>query len=805
MGTSRTGRPKNQVGKASRKKTAGWDPALQRRLQDIVGIGLIFLGLAGFVSLLQPEHAPIPELLDAGLRLLAGSGAYAIVGVIVLLGVMVLRGFQRLQLTLSSLGLFLLFLTFVAWRHLLLVPDAALDPVRMKEAGGWLGGLVGWMLYTLLRRPLSYLALGMMLLVSCVLIVDRPLAELIAHLHERSLKAVAQALWQKIAHMRAAPRVLSTPSSRSRNATPTAIPPLQKTLPVERKPQTEEQRAVVRVTAPSNVPKPEQEKLARHFPNPFQLLRRSEPDNKEEAAAASPAETAPASPTALPAPCSTSAFALPPLTLLKEPAAPSARRGSEEKGAGLEQADRIRTIEATLEQFNIGASVVEVASGPTVTRYEIQLAPGIKVSKIVSLADNLAMSLAAIDVRVEAPIPGKSAIGLEVPNLNPSVVTLRECLDTDEFRNAPSKLTVALGKDVSGQCRYADLAKMPHLLIGGSTNSGKSICLNCLIASLVYRATPSEVRLLMVDPKRVELSLWDGIPHLLHPVVKDVKQAAGLFHTALREMDRRYDLFARMGSRNIDSYNEKVSPEERLPYIVLIVDELADLMLQHGAEVENSICRLAQLARATGIHLVIATQRPSVDIITGTIKANISSRIAFAVASQVDSRTILDMPGAERLIGRGDMLFMPIDAPKPIRIQGCYLSEQETQALVDYLKQQPSPGDTLTITEYDGKEGAQERLFEEDDVDERLFAQAVRLVVNNGQASTSMLQRRFRIGYTRAARIVEMMEERGIVGPLSGARPREILISRDEAERLLAGEGPGSGVSGFEPEREDQN
>jgi S-DNA-T family DNA segregation ATPase FtsK/SpoIIIE len=800
---SRTGRPKNQMGKASRQKNTGWDPTLQRRLQDIVGIGLIFLGLAGFVSLLQPEHAPIPELLDAGLRLFAGSGAYAIVGVIVLLGVMVLRGFQRLRLTLSSLGLFLLFLTFVTWRHLLLVPGASLDPVRMKEAGGWLGGLVGWTLYTLLQRPLSYLALGMTLLVSIVLIVDRPLADLIAHLHERSLKAVALALWQKIARVRTAPRALATSSpSRARSLSPAAVPPTERTLPVEQKSQAEEQKAVVRVTAPRNAPQPEPEKPARHFPNPFQLLRRSEPDNKEEAApsdsAPSPSSTAPLAPSAA------SAFALPPLSLLKEPAAPSARKASEGKGVGLEQADRIRTIEATLEQFNIGASVVEVASGPTITRYEIQLAPGIKVSKIVSLADNLAMSLAAIDVRVEAPIPGKSAIGLEVPNLNPSVVTLRECLDTDEFRNAPSKLTVALGKDVSGQCRYADLAKMPHLLIGGSTNSGKSICLNCLIASLVYRATPSEVRLLMVDPKRVELSLWDGIPHLLHPVVKDVKQAAGLFHTALREMDRRYDLFARMGSRNIDSYNEKVPPEERLPYIVLIVDELADLMLQHGAEVENSICRLAQLARATGIHLVIATQRPSVDIITGTIKANISSRIAFAVASQVDSRTILDMPGAERLIGRGDMLFMPIDAPKPTRIQGCYLSEQETQALVDYLKQQPSPGDMLTIAD-DGKDAAQERIFDEDDVDERLFAQAVRLVVNNGQASTSMLQRRFRIGYTRAARIVEMMEERGIVGPLSGARPREILISRDEAERLLAGEGLGAGVSGFEADREGQN
>lgn len=764
------------MGKATHPKHKGLDPALQRRLQDIVGLILLFLGLVGLYSLLQPERAPIPEILSNGLRLLAGSGAYAIVGLFVVLGIMVLRGFQRLQLSLSSAGLFLLFLTFVTWRHLLLVPNAALNPNLMGNAGGWIGGLIGWALYTLLHRPLSYLALLLMLLVALVLIVDRPLAELVAQLHARSREAAALAMQRRTVER--PPR--TRPSQTNRPAL--AVPTVPKSL-FEETPET----AVVAVasrqdTVPS---KPKRSLLhpfgMRHTPV-AEVPKEERPQlTKPVDDTRSPNQSAlkPSSAQVTPE-SSHDTFALPPITLLREPAPPTPRKAS------AELADRVRTIEQTLEQFNIGASVVEVASGPTITRYEIQLAPGIKVSKIVSLADNLAMSLAAIDVRVEAPIPGKSAIGVEVPNLHPSLVTLRECLETEEFRNAPSKLTVALGKDVAGQCRYADLAKMPHLLIGGSTNSGKSVCLNCIIASLVYRATPSEVRLLMVDPKRVELSLWDGIPHLMHPVVKDVKMAAGLFRTALREMDRRYDMFAKRGARNLDSYNDKVAIEERLPYVVLIVDELADLMLQHGAEVESSICRLAQLARATGIHLVIATQRPSVDIITGTIKANIASRIAFAVASQVDSRTILDMPGADRLIGRGDMLFMPIDAPKPIRIQGCYLSEQETQALVDYLKTQPHPGYPLTITE--NETAFLSGIRDEDDVDEQLFAQAVRLVVNNGQASTSMLQRRFRIGYTRAARIVEMMEERGIVGPLSGARPREILVSRDEAERILAGE-----------------
>ncbi|MCW3096351.1 MAG: translocase FtsK, partial [Chthonomonadaceae bacterium] len=413
----------------------------------------------------------------------------------------------------------------------------------------------------------------------------------------------------------------------------------------------------------------------------------------------------------------------------------------------------------------------------------------------------LAMSLAAIDVRVEAPIPGKSAIGLEVPNVTPVMVSLRECLDQDEFKNASSKLTVALGKDVAGQYRYADLTRMPHLLIGGSTNSGKSVCLNVLIASLVYRNTPRDVQMLMIDPKRVELSLWKDIPHLMHPVVTDVKQASGVFRAALKEMDRRYDLFAALGTRNIDGYNAKMPEDDCLPYLVLIVDELADLMMQQGPEIETSICRLAQLARATGIHLVIATQRPSVDIITGTIKANISSRIAFAVASQVDSRTILDMTGADRLIGRGDMLFMPIDAAKPVRIQGCYLSETETNTLVDYLKEQSKPNYTILVPETTSSGNGSGAGEVPDDVDDAFFEQAVRLVVNNGQASTSMLQRRFRIGYTRAARIVEMMEEKGIVGPLNGAKPRELLVSKDQVEQMFR---PGGAIPSVEAYQDEE-
>lgn len=467
-------------------------------------------------------------------------------------------------------------------------------------------------------------------------------------------------------------------------------------------------------------------------------------------------------------------FELPPLSLLN-PATTFSEITPEERE------ENIRILEATLADFKIEARVVEICHGPTVTRYEIQLAPGINVKKIVSLADNLAMSLAAIDVRVEAPIPGKSAIGVEVPNRHPVPVSLRTLLETKEFAQAPSKLTVALGLDIAGLPRYADIAKMPHLLIGGSTNSGKSVCLHVIIASLLFRATPEEVKLLLIDPKRVELSLYDQIPHLIYPVVKDVRQAAGVLRWAIKEMDRRYELLARAGARNLESYNKKLPPGERpLPYLVIVIDELADMMIQVGAEVEQSITRLAQLARAVGLHLIIATQRPSADIITGTIKTNISSRIAFAVASGTDSRIILDQTGAERLVGKGDMLFLPIDAPKPIRIQGAYITETEIEALVAHLRKQGKPdyeAEVMTVdTPTMGREG---------ETDDELFEQAVRLVVATGHASTSMLQRKFKIGYTRAARLIDIMEEQGIVGPMDTAKPREVLLSKEEVDAFF--------------------
>ncbi len=471
-------------------------------------------------------------------------------------------------------------------------------------------------------------------------------------------------------------------------------------------------------------------------------------------------------------------YILPPLSLLAEPP-PAHKRSPKDIQANIE------ILEATLEQFGIDANVNDVTTGPTITRYEIQLGPGIRVSKITSLADNIAMNLAASHVRVEAPIPGKNAIGVEVPTTVRSMVTLREMAESLEFYDNSSPLRVALGKDVSGSAVYADLTKMPHLLIGGATNSGKSICLAGIIMSLIVRNTPKELRMVMIDPKRVELTLFEGLPHLMYPVVKDVKEAPGVLRAVWREMDRRYDKFSERGVRNIDGWNSKMPTEEKMPYLVVIIDELADLMIQAANEVETSICRLAQLARATGIHIIIATQRPSVDVITGTIKANISSRIAFAVSSQIDSRTIIDQAGADKLIGKGDMLFLPIDATKPVRIQGCYVSEKEIEEVCNFWRDQEKPHYTLTPIKaiIEEKEG---RMRDDEDEDP-LWEESVRWVVDRGQGSTSMLQRKFSIGFQRASRLLDMMEERKIVGERDGPRPREVLMNHSEVELLFGG------------------
>ena len=462
------------------------------------------------------------------------------------------------------------------------------------------------------------------------------------------------------------------------------------------------------------------------------------------------------------------------------------------RGSAKMLADTAAKLQKTLYSFGVSAKVENVSVGPTITRYELKPAEGTRVSKIANLADDIALNLAAETIRIEAPIPGKQAVGIEVPNKEKEAVHLREVIESSEFENNKSKLSVALGKDVAGKTIIADIGKMPHVLIAGSTGSGKSVCINSIITSIIYNAKPSEVKLVMVDPKVVELSVYNGIPHLLIPVVTDPKKAAGALAWAVQEMDDRYNKFAQKGVRDLKGYNKAIEKENenaKLPQIVIIIDELADLMMVAAKEVEEAICRLAQKARAAGMHLVIATQRPSVDVITGLIKANVPSRIAFAVSSQVDSRTILDSTGAEKLLGKGDMLFYPVGASKPLRVQGAFVSDEEVEKIVDFIKMnagEVSYSEDIIESIEKGNKSDKELLESEacEDDSDPFLQDAIETVIETGQASTSFIQRKFKVGYARAGRIIDQMEERGIISGYQGSKPREVLMSKEKWEEL---------------------
>ncbi len=485
-------------------------------------------------------------------------------------------------------------------------------------------------------------------------------------------------------------------------------------------------------------------------------------------------------------------YKLPSVSLLAKPK-PKTKSRAEIKHELEEKANRLLE---TLASFKVEAKIINITQGPTVTRFELQPGFGVKVSKITNLADDIALSLAASGVRIEAPIPGKSAIGIEIPNETPSPVPIREVIDTDKFRDFKSKTAFALGKDIGGNCVIADIASFPHVLIAGATGSGKSVCINSLITSILYKAKPNEVKMIMVDPKMVELGVYNGIPHLLIPVVTDPKHAAGALNWAVAEMKNRYQLMKDNKVRNIQGYNdlmeENETPENKLPEIVIIIDELADLMLAAKNEVEDAINSLAALARAAGMYLVIATQRPSVDVITGVIKANVPSRISFAVSSQIDSRTILDSMGAEKLLGKGDMLYAPRGATKPIRIQGNFLSDEEIEDIIAFVKKQYEAEYDETILEHIEREQEARNDDTDDDDDhtrsgdkDALFVKAAELVFESGQASVAMLQRRYKIGYQRAARIIDQLEENRIIGPYEGTKPRQVLITRAELNEML--------------------
>ena len=748
----------------------GTPAAPSHRGQDIAGVLVLAFGALVIVSLMTSDRGLLGNALHAFFSMLFGRGAWVVPPLAGLLGFTLLRG-RGVVVTHLTWGLTLVFLTILGF----LAPAPTgnyLDPDAVGSGGGYVGAILAWLFSTLFGGIGKVVVLSALGVVGVILCVDVPLRIMAENSARRANTLKAKTVDRTIEKVRAAKANASAQTPEDR------VKPIRKAL--AQAAANLDEAAAARPAARSIVmddPDPEPEAIA--------AAVGAAPVARQEAPKPSPKKAAPVADEPVLSgdmPTPKEGYQLPPVNLLAEALMNPSRSQAEMQ-------KNIETLEGTLEQFGIEATVVEVATGPTVTRYEIQLGPGVRVARITALAENIAMDLAASQVRVEAPIPGKAAIGVEVPNVAPSVVSLRELCDDPTFKNHKSRLCVALGKDVSGVNKYADLTKMPHLLIGGATNSGKSIGLATLITSLLMRNTPKDVRLVMIDPKRVELTLFDHIPHLMCPVIKDTKEAAGVLRAVWREMDRRYDLFSENGVRNIDGWNEKASFQDKLPYIVVIIDELADLMIQHKAEVETVIVRLAQLARAVGIHMVLATQRPSVDVITGLIKANIPSRMAFSVASAIDSRTILDQKGAEALIGKGDMLFSPIDANKPLRVQGCYVSEKEIDAICKFWREQEKPAYVLQPIEAAEPSDAKKDGGDFGEEADPLWEEAVRWAVDRGQASTSMLQRKFSIGFQRASRLLDVMEERGIVGPRDGPRPREVLVGPLDVEDLFGGRG----------------
>lgn len=779
------GRPK---GSATKKRTttgkneaASGNKRQPSRVRDeIWAIVLMAVG-AFLVIALQTEAAgEFGRILSDLLKGLFALVAYALPYYLILYGLLL---FLKRAAHISGRSLFFLVLVFLmaailnsgrflqegaaSW-SLGYLRDA-FDAGVALEGGGAVGMSLGLWIVKAVGAPGLYLFASVVILISALLVVNTPLSQFFDRWKEKRKERRERRQAEQTAAATTAEEAASTAGSRTgekkaaQSAAPQPATPGQlkiidyvkdETLfdaEPPAKPGTGLEPAPATADAPA-------------APIAREPKERKEPSSKEEAHI----EIQPPDPSV--------PYRKPPMDLLSRPPV------SGQPGDTVNLKTKAAKLEQTLRNFGVNAKVLQVTKGPAITRYEIQPDVGVKVSSIVRLADDIALNLEAKSIRIEAPIPGKAAVGIEVENERVNLVVLREIIESVEYREARSRIAFAVGKDISGAPVVADLKEMPHLLIAGSTGSGKSVCLNSLIVSLLYRSTPEEVKLVLIDPKVVELGNYNGIPHLLIPVVTEPPKAAAALHWAVAEMTERYKKFAEAGVRDLESYNSILrtdgDPSTRpLPQIVIIIDELADLMMVAPAQVEESICRLAQMARAAGMHLIVATQRPSVDVITGVIKANIPSRISFAVSSQFDSRTILDMSGAEKLVGKGDMLFNPLGMSKPIRVQGAFISDSEVHKVIDFLKKQSA--DAAYASDIMDRI---ERSFDttaDDDHDE-LLKDAIETVVRAEQASVSMLQRRFRIGYNRAARLVDMMEARGIIGPSDGSRPRKVLLSEEQ-------------------------
>ncbi len=769
-----------QVNKASK---LGW---------EIKGVLLAAALVYILLSLYGLNTGKVGLWVAGGVTYLLGSGSKVITALGFFDSYTLFTG-RKLQITPKRLGVFLLSLVFLTYSHLSLLVLEPLEtiPATFAEISGPVGtaqggGVVGAVLLFVSLRFFdvigTYVVIGAVSLIGIIMVLDKTMRQFIGRVVQfifRTLRSLLFGIGYLIGLCFRGIRnsILGTSPVLTKSEVDTSANEAIKSLPALKPNQFKPGKAEPRLTG-RNIP-PE---VAATGEVPIAINTYQESESESKAEKFNPENVRRSK---------DGAYLLPPLDLLLPPA----KTGGQAARTELVQLGRL--LEETLANFGIEAKVVQIDCGPVITRYEIQPAPGIKVSRIVGLADDIALALAAEDIRIEAPIPGKAAVGIEVPNKKQETVRISEVIATAEYHQAKYKLPLVLGKGVAGDLQIVDLCSMPHLLIAGATGSGKSVCINNFIISLLYRLRPDQLRILLIDPKRVELAVYDGIPHLLAPVITDPKKAAAALKWVVEEMENRYELFANAGVRSMDKYNAWVVEQQKrqgkaaqqseqgdqaeneavepLPYMVVIIDELADLMMVATSDVEDSICRIAQMARAAGIHLVVATQRPSVDVITGLIKANIPARIAFAVSSQVDSRTILDSSGAERLIGRGDMLYQSPSSAKTIRIQGAYITDKEIEAVVEFLKSQGAPEYETVIGERALKVDTTE------EVDDELFDDAVRLVINSGQASISLLQRRFRIGHSRAARLMDMMELKGIVGPYQGSKPREVLV-RSNAE-----------------------
>ncbi len=713
-------------------------------MEHVEIVGLAFLALAAFMfcSLLGYNVGYIGHFVGRVLRYALGRGAWIMPIYLFVIGLGYVIKHEKMVLSKKFFSIILILVSVISLYHYFVVPEGfEIIPEYLPTGGGLLGGFINFGLKKIVGKAGTLIALLVLTLVGVILTGKFSLSTSLKKAGN-GVKTGAITATNKFNDFREKRRLKESFYNQEEDNPKNAYEGLMEDDPKD-------------IVQP--ILKFPKEKIEGIVEKP---VKKDEPEERVTYKPVLPPHKKPEE----------DGYAYPPFDLLN-----AARR----TGSGNAK-EEVRTqgaiIEKTLVDFGVRATLVNVTKGPAVTRFELAPAPGVKVNKIQNLSDDIALKLAVQNVRIE-PIPGKAAIGLEVPSKTTEPVNFRSIVDCDAVRNAKGKLCVGLGKDISGNVIVADLSKMPHLLIAGSTGSGKSVCINTIIASLLFRANPDEVKMILVDPKVVELTNYNGIPHLLTPVVTGAKQAASALHWAVVEMERRYGLFAKAQVRKIDDYNKQA--EEKLPFIVIIIDELSDLMMVAAVDVEDAILRLAQKARAAGIHLILATQRPSVDVLTGTIKANIPSRIAFAVSSQIDSRTILDASGAEKLLGKGDMLYFPTGANKPLRVQGAFIADDELARVINFIKAQAIPtefteevttqelsGDKKTETNYNGEE-----------VEDELFEDALRLVIATQQASSSMLQRKFRIGYSRAARLVDTMEEKGIVGPQDGSKPRGLIMS----------------------------